>query len=129
LAAIPVVSTFQIGTTQFGWTFEGVQAIKVSLWMRLSLGFFVFMCCSRCCGNWSVSFTSIGLARNQRHRHLAKSALYLRANIAHTNVFLSGLSCYISVIWLWLTCLRGWPVAYTGYLLTEARKAFWASVS
>ena len=96
MAAIPVVSTF-IGTTQFGWTLGGEEAIKVSLFDGVGLGimfyalilFAVFV----------VGNIIHWMARSYPQRPSRQECVVFAGYIA-TPMFLAGLFAIYPVIWL-----------------------------
>lgn len=119
LAAIPVVSTF-IGTTQFGWTFGGEDAIKVSFTNGLILGvlFYVLIL---------LAVAAVGsiihrMAKEYPSRPSKHECIVFAGYIA-TPLFLSGVFAIYPIIWLCsLACVAG--ICYTGYLLYRGTPSF-----
>lgn len=119
LAAIPVVSTF-IGTTQFGWTFGGEEAIKVSLFNGLTLGILFY----------ALILVAVALVGSLIHWMAARYSTrpsrhecIVFAGYIATPMFLSGLFALYPIIWLCaLACVIG--VCYTGYLLYKGTPSF-----
>ncbi|MDP5056164.1 YIP1 family protein [Marinomonas hwangdonensis] len=119
MAAIPVVSTF-IGTTQFGWTFGGEAAIKVSYADGLGLGLMFYALIL-------VAVALVGslihwMARNHPERPPRQECIVFAGYIA-TPMFLSGLVAVYPMIWLCLLAVVV-GVAYTGYLMYRGIPSF-----
>lgn len=119
LAAIPVVSTF-IGTTQFGWTFGGQDAIKVSYVNGLILGvLFYFLILLAVAAVGSIIHR---MAKEYPSRPSKHECIVFAGYIA-TPLFLSGVFAIYPIIWLCsLACVAG--VCYTAYLLYRGTPSF-----
>lgn len=119
LAAIPVVSAF-IGTTQFGWTFGGNDAVKVSIINGISLAIlFYALILLAVAGIGNLIHWMAGRYPTRPSRH---ECIVFAGYIA-TPMFLSGIFAIYPIIWLCtLACIAG--VCYTAFLLYKGTPNF-----
>ncbi|MEL0636663.1 MULTISPECIES: Yip1 family protein [Marinomonas] len=119
LSAVPVISTF-IGTTQFGWTFGGDTAAKISIISGVSLGILFY----------ALILAAVALVGSLIHwmagRYSSRPSrpeCIIFAGYIATPMFLSGLFAIYPIIWLCtLACVAG--VCCTGYLLYKGTPSF-----
>lgn len=119
LAAIPVVSSF-IGTTQFGWTFGGEEAVKISTMSALGLGVVFYAIILAAVA--AVGSVIHALSQNYSHRPSRSECIVFAGYIA-TPMFLSGLFAIYPIVWLSALALIS-GVVYTGYLLYKGTPRF-----
>lgn len=112
VAAIPVVSAF-IGTTQFGWSFDGEAAIKISLTTGLMLGaaFYALIL---------AAVAAVGTLFHWKTRKLllrpSRQECIVFSGYVATPLFLSGIVAIYPIFWVCaLACILG--LCYSAYLL------------